>query len=689
MNSTAKRIVFVISLVLVGLFLYEFIQGGGSQEKISYSSFQRQLEQNNIQSVKFKGKQVTGTFKAPGKAPNNSSEFSLVIPPGSEDKLYSQLTERDVEITAESQEQSWWSMLLVNSIPILLIIGIWLYFIYRTRQSMGQGGMMGVGQSQAELYDEETPDVTFDDVAGYEGPKNEVQQIIEFLKNPEKFDRVGGEIPKGVMLVGPPGTGKTLTGRAIAGEAGVPFLLTSGSDFMEMFVGVGASRVRDLFERAKELAPSIIFIDEIDSVGRKRGAGVGGGHDEREQTLNQLLDELDGFEPNSGVILIAATNRPDVLDPALMRPGRFDREVTFDLPTVDEREAILEKHAEDKPLADDIDLEVTAKGTPGFSGADLKNLLNEAALLTAENNNDEIDHDTLEEARDKVMMGLRREEMAISDDEKETMAIHESGHTIVAYFTEGADPVHKVTIIPRGRALGATQQLPVEEKKMYTREDLMGRLAVMMGGRAAEEMKNTTVTNGAQDDLRRATKLARKMVLQWGMSSEMGNIAYEDGDGDVFLGEEISQSREYSEETAVKIDEEIKNILDEARRNAQQTLEENKESLDDLIDVLIERESLSADEIESLVENGEILPENGSGPDSAEEEESAEVNGSGDFGGDSNQDEETTQTTDETTETSTDDSTAPDNESSTSVESDAADESVSDADQDEDDSRQI
>ncbi len=616
MSSTAKRITFVVFLVLIGLLLYQYMSGAGNRGVISYTTFKQQLEKDNIQSVKYKGKTLTGTYRSMDVAPGKSSKFRVKsIIPGSKDDLYATLEKKDIELSAEPDEKSWWSALLVNSLPILLIVGIWLYFIYRTRQSMGGGGMMGVGQSQAELYDEETPDVTFDNVAGYSGPKNEVQQIIEFLRNPGKFDRLGGEIPKGVLLVGPPGTGKTLTARAIAGEAEVPFLMTSGSDFMEMFVGVGASRVRDLFDRAKELSPSIIFIDEIDSVGRKRGAGVGGGHDEREQTLNQLLDELDGFEPNSGVILIGATNRPDVLDPALKRPGRFDREVTFDLPTVTEREKILEKHAENKPLTDDVDLEEIAKGTPGFSGADLKNLLNEAALLTAENNYDEIDREILEEARDKVMMGLRREEMVISEKEKETMAIHESGHTVVAFFTEGAEPVHKVTIIPRGRALGATQQLPVEEKKMYTQEDLMGRLSVMMGGRAAESMKNKSVTNGAQDDLRRATKLARKMVLQWGMSSDLGNIAYQDDNDNVFLGEEISSSREYSEDTAQKIDQEVKSILDEATSHAEQTLKENEGELNTLIEALKERESLSADEITSLLEDGKLLPENGTGDD--------------------------------------------------------------------------
>jgi cell division protease FtsH len=694
MTSTAKRITFVVFLVLIGLLLYQYMGGATDREAISYTTFQQQLKQGNIQSVHYKGeKTITGTYRSVGEAPGNYAKFRVEsIIPGSKDELFKQLSSREnIELSAETDQQSWWSMLLINSLPILLIVGIWLYFIYRTRQSMGGGGMMGVGQSQAELYDEETPDVTFEDVAGYSGPKNEVEQIIDFLQNPEKFDRIGGEIPKGILLVGPPGTGKTLTARAIAGEAGVPFLMTSGSDFMEMFVGVGASRVRDLFERAKELAPAIIFIDEIDSVGRKRGAGVGGGHDEREQTLNQLLDELDGFEPNSGVILIGATNRPDVLDPALKRPGRFDREVTFDLPTVEERKMILEKHAENKPFSDDVDLEEIAKGTPGFSGADLKNLLNESALLTAENENDVIDRETLEEARDKVMMGLRREEMVISDDEKETMAIHESGHTVVAFFTEGAEPVHKVTIIPRGKALGATQQLPVEEKKMYSRKDLMGRLSVMMGGRAAEAMKNQSVTNGAQDDLRRATKLARKMVLQWGMSSDLGNIAYQDNNDNVFLGEDLSSSREYSEETAQKIDEEIKNILDEATRNAERTLKENEDELNDLIDVLFERESLSAEEITSLLEDGK-LPENGTGDSETDvddrEEESTESTEAddGDESDDSkdesdSSDESGTQTEMDATKTSVEDSNEAGDSSGTD-DSSSSDEDVSSPDTD-------
>ena len=617
LSNSAKRITFLVFFLLVALMLYDYIGGSASQQDLSYNEFLQELDQNNVQSITMRGRTIEGTYGQPrtGQDDQPYAEFRSTLPFEPTEEFSNKLRNQNVEIKAESTEDSWWTMVLVNSIPILLILGIWIYFIYRTRQSLGGGGgIMGVGDSPAELYEEEVPSVTFEDVAGYSGPKNEVQQIIEFLKNPEKFDRVGGEIPKVVLLMGPPGTGKTLTARAIAGEAGVSFLSTSGSDFMEMFVGVGASRVRDLFERAKEVSPAIIFIDEIDSVGRKRGSGLGGGHDEREQTLNQLLNEMDGFEPNSGIILIAATNRPDILDQALLRPGRFDRQINFELPTVEEREQILEIHAENKPMTDDVELEKIAQGTPGFSGADLKNLLNEAALLAAENGEEQISGSTLDEARDKVMMGLRREEMVISDKEKETMAIHESGHTLVGVLAEGADPVHKVTIIPRGRALGATQQLPIEEKKMYTREDLMGRMAVMMGGRAAEELKNKTVTNGAQDDLRRATKMARKMVLQWGMSKDLGNLAFQDGNDNVFLGEDLAANREYSEETAEKIDHAVRELIDEATNKAQTILRTHEDKLDSLVEILVRKETLSADEIKGIVETGS-LPENGKNGD--------------------------------------------------------------------------
>ncbi|MGM0381679.1 MAG: ATP-dependent zinc metalloprotease FtsH, partial [bacterium] len=629
MNDSVKRLLFVGFIIVGAIFLYQYIEQTQQVHEPSWTEFKTQVENDNIQHIVFvkspEGNLVAleGEYNQPVSAEQvDYPEFKLaaLAVEKAQENIWELLDQRNIEMETRTDEESWWTMLLVNSLPILLIVGIWLYFIHRTRKSMGGGsGMMGVGESKAELYDEETPDVTFDDVAGYSGPKNEVRQVIEFLQNPEKFDRLGGEIPKGILMVGPPGTGKTLTARAIAGEAGVPYLSTEGSDFMEMFVGVGASRVRDLFERAKELSPSIIFIDEIDSVGRKRGAGLGGGHDEREQTLNQLLSEMDGFEPNTGVILIGATNRPDILDPALQRPGRFDRQVTFEMPTLEERKDILKLHAQDKPIKGEVDLDEIASGTPGFSGADLKNLLNEAALLAAEKDLDNIPKEVVDEARDKVLMGLRREEMVISDDEKKTMATHESGHTLVGYFSENTDPVHKVTIIPRGRSLGATQQLPLEEKKMYTREDLMGRLAVLMAGRAAEQLKMETITNGAQDDLRRATKMARKMVLQWGMSPELGNMAYQDNNGNVFLGEEMGNQREYSEKTAEQIDEAVHQIIIEATNKARNILEEYTELLDKAIECLMEKETLNAEEIETLLETGE-LPE----VDEGEEDENKE-----------------------------------------------------------------
>ena len=620
MNDSVKRILFIGFIIVGAIFLYQYIEQAQQVHQPSWTQFKQQVEENNIQNIVFvkspEGHMVSleGEYRRPvtdDQVEYPEFELAALAVSRAQENIWETLEEKGVEMETRTDEETWWTMLLVNSLPILLIVGIWIYFIHRTRKSMGggSGGMMGVGESKAELYDEETPDVTFDDVAGYSGPKNEVRQVIEFLQNPEKFDRLGGEIPKGILMVGPPGTGKTLTARAIAGEAGVPYLSTEGSDFMEMFVGVGASRVRDLFERAKELSPSIIFIDEIDSVGRKRGAGLGGGHDEREQTLNQLLSEMDGFEPNTGVILIGATNRPDILDPALQRPGRFDRQVTFEMPTLEERKEILKLHAENKPLSGEVDLDKIASGTPGFSGADLKNLLNEAALIAAEKGLEDIPGDIVDEARDKVLMGLRREEMVISDEEKKTMATHESGHTLVGYFSEHTDPVHKVTIIPRGRALGATQQLPLEEKKMYTREDLMGRLAVLMGGRAAEQLNMDTITNGAKDDLRRATKMARKMVLQWGMSPELGNMAYQDDNGNVFLGEEMGNRREYSEKTAEQIDDAVHQIIVEATEKARNILEENKDLLDKTIDILMEKETLNADEIESLMETGELPPE--------------------------------------------------------------------------------
>jgi cell division protease FtsH len=447
------------------------------------------------------------------------------------------------------------------------------------------------------LYDRAQEHITFDDVAGARGAKNELVEVIEFLRDPAKFEKLGGEIPKGVLLVGPPGTGKTLLARAVAGEADVPFFSITGSDFMEMFVGVGASRVRDLFEEAKKASPAIIFIDELDSIGRRRGAGLGGGHDEREQTLNQLLSEMDGFEPNLDVIIMAATNRPDILDPALLRPGRFDRRITVDLPTLKDREEILKIHSRNKPLDSGVDLERIARGTPGFSGADLENLLNEAALLAARKGKNVIQMDDIEDARDKIVLGLERGNLTLSEEECRLLAYHEGGHAVVAAFTPHADPIHKVTIVPRGMAMGVTQQLPEKEKYIYSREYILDRLAVMMGGRAAEELVLDTSTSGAENDLKQATHLARKMILDWGMSEKFKQVAYGGQREQVFLGEEITQRREYSETTAHEVDKETRKILSEAYEHAQDVLSEHRDGLDRLVEVLLEDEVVSGDRV--------------------------------------------------------------------------------------------
>jgi cell division protease FtsH len=485
-------------------------------------------------------------------------------------------------------------------LPFIVLGAIGYYFISRMRN---QGSnIMSIGKSKARLYDKRQEHMTFEDVAGAHGAKNELEEIIEFLRDPSRFEKLGGEIPRGVLLVGPPGTGKTLLARAVAGEADVPFFNITGSDFMEMFVGVGASRVRDLFEDAKKASPSIIFIDELDSIGRTRGAGLGGGHDEREQTLNQLLSEMDGFEPNTDVIIMAATNRPDILDPALLRPGRFDRRITVDLPTMKDRVEILKIHSRNKPLAPDIDLERIARGTPGFSGADLENLLNESALLAARKDKDAIEPTDLEDARDKIMLGLERANMALSEEECELIAYHEGGHALVAVFTPHADPVHKVTIVPRGRAMGVTQQLPEKEKYIYPREYILDRLAVMMGGRAAEELVLETNTSGAENDLKQATNLARKMVLDWGMGETLKQVAFGGESQQVFLGEELSHRRRYSETTAREIDEEVKKILSEAYERAWKILDEHRDELDQLVDVLVEEEEISGEKVLKLLD---------------------------------------------------------------------------------------
>jgi cell division protease FtsH len=516
------------------------------------------------------------------------------------------LIKNNVQVEAQPQEDApWYMTLLVSWFPMLLLIGVWIFFM---RQMQGGGGKaMSFGRSKAKMITQESTQVTFSDVAGVDEAKDELQEVVDFLSNPKKFTRLGGRIPKGVLLVGGPGTGKTLLARAVAGEAGVPFFSISGSDFVEMFVGVGAARVRDLFVQGKKNAPCLIFIDEIDAVGRQRGAGLGGGHDEREQTLNAMLVEMDGFESNEGVILIAATNRPDVLDPALLRPGRFDRQVVVPNPDLKGRVRILGVHTRKTPLAEGVDLETIARGTPGFSGADLENLVNEAALHAAKKDQDQVTMFDFEEAKDKVLMGKERRSMILSDEEKKTTAYHEAGHTLVAKLLPGTDPVHKVSIIPRGRALGVTMQLPVDERHTYSKTYLENNLAVLFGGRAAEELMFGEITTGAGNDIERATQMAKKMVCEWGMSDAFGPLALGKNDGEVFLGRDMVHHKDYSEETARTIDAEVKRIIDEAYDKTRSLLQTHMETLHDLSLALLERETLTGVEVEKIM-NGEELP---------------------------------------------------------------------------------
>jgi len=582
---------FVIALLMVVMFNF-FNAGQGVRQKISYSDFINKVASDQVQTVLIKDRLITGTFQ-------NGEQFETFAPDDNE--LVKMLREHNVQIYAKPPEQNpWYLQILISWLPMILLIGIWIFFM-RQMQG-GSGKAFSFGKSKAKLLTQDQHKVTFKDVAGVEEAKEELEEIIEFLKDPHKFQKLGGKIPKGVLLVGPPGTGKTLLAKAVAGEAGVPFFTISGSDFVEMFVGVGASRVRDLFEQGKKNAPCIIFIDEIDAVGRHRGAGLGGGHDEREQTLNQLLVEMDGFESTEGVILIAATNRPDVLDPALLRPGRFDRQVVVPRPDYKGRLEILKVHASRTPLADDVDLEVIAKGTPGFAGAELANLVNEAALLAARKNKDKISMLEFEEAKDKVMMGKERKSMVISDEEKENTAYHEAGHAIVAKFIPGSDPVHKVSIIPRGMALGVTQQLPKDDKYMYTKEYLEGRLAVLMGGRAAEVLIFNRYTTGAGNDIERATDIARNMVCSWGMSEKLGPLAFGKKDEAIFLGKELSTHKNFSEKTAVMIDEEVKGIVTNSYRRALNILEEHTELLHAVSKLLLEKETIDGKEIDELIE---------------------------------------------------------------------------------------
>jgi cell division protease FtsH len=566
----------------------------GEQEMI-FSDFMGKLDADEIQEVIIKGNIITGQLKD-GK---NFKTYTAEYP-----DLVQTLRDQNVKITVKPEEQNpWYWNLFFSWGPIIFLVVIWIFFM--RQMQTGGNKALSFGKAKAKLVSEKSVKITFADVAGIEEAKAEVQEIIDFLKDPQKFQKLGGKIPKGVLLVGAPGTGKTLLARAIAGEAGVPFFSMSGSDFVEMFVGVGASRVRDLFDQAKKSAPCIIFIDEIDAVGRHRGAGLGGGHDEREQTLNQLLVEMDGFESNVGVIILAATNRPDVLDPALLRPGRFDRQVVVPQPDVKGRLEILKVHTRNVPVDEKVNLDEIARGTPGFSGADLENLVNEAALLAARNAKTKVEKSDFEAAKDKVLMGVERRSMIISEEEKKNTAYHEAGHSLVAKLTPGTDPLHKVSIIPRGRALGVTQQLPIDDKYTYSKDYLLKALSVFLGGRAAEEIALNHMTTGAGNDLERATDLARKMVTEWGMSEKLGPLTFGKKDEQIFLGREIVRHKDYSEKTAIDIDEEVKKIVIEAYNTSKNLLTANRDILETLAKALLEKETMDGAEIDALIQEAE------------------------------------------------------------------------------------
>jgi len=580
----------LISLTMILVFNL-FNQPKSKIEKVDYSDFRSSLESGSLKEVIIQGKNISGKY-------TNGKEFKTYAP--DDPDLVSAMREKGVKISAKPEDQSpWYMTLLISWFPMILLIAVWIYFMRQVQ--VGGGKAMSFGKSRAKLLTKDEQKVTFEDVAGVDEAKGELEEIIAFLKEPKKFTQLGGKIPKGVLLVGAPGTGKTLLAKAIAGEAGVPFFSISGSDFVEMFVGVGASRVRDLFIQGKKHAPCIIFIDEIDAVGRHRGAGLGGGHDEREQTLNQLLVEMDGFLTNEGVILIAATNRPDVLDPALLRPGRFDRRVVVPTPDVKGREGILKVHTKNVPVANDVDLQVLARGTPGFCGADLANMVNEAALLAARQGKKSVEMTDFEQAKDKVLMGVERKSMIISQDEKNNTAYHEGGHTLVARLMPHADPVHKVTIIPRGMSLGLTQQLPLDDKYTYTKDYLLTSITILLGGRSAEELVLKDRTTGAGNDLERATELARKMVCEWGMSDELGPLTFGKKEEQIFLGREIAQHRDYSEETAIKIDQEVNKIVTSSYEKAKRLIIENVNALHRLASALLEKESLDGKEIDEII----------------------------------------------------------------------------------------
>jgi cell division protease FtsH len=601
LSSTTKQIITWVVLIVAGFALWQLVlrtSGSPKESEISYTEFMSRVDRGEIRTAVIKGSDVRGRLA------DDKSSYKTTVP-ASDPELYKTLRAKNVNVDITDPQAGLWLSLLIQSVPFLIIIAFWI-FMMRQMQAGGNKAL-SFGKSRARLLSMQQKKITFKDVAGVDEAKEELREIIEFLREAQKFQKLGGRIPKGVLLVGPPGTGKTLLARAVAGEANVPFFSISGSDFVEMFVGVGASRVRDLFEQGKKNAPCIIFIDEIDAVGRHRGAGLGGGHDEREQTLNQLLVEMDGFESNDGVILVAATNRPDVLDPALLRPGRFDRRVVVDLPDVRGREEILRVHTRKIPMSEDVDLSVLARGTPGFSGADVANMVNEAALVAARFNRKAVIMNDFELAKDKVMMGAERKSMMLTDKEKKVTAYHEAGHTLVAAFLPEADPLHKVTIIPRGMALGVTVYLPEGDKYNHTKEYLEARLSTLMGGRLAEEIFLNQMSTGAGNDIERATDLARRMVCVFGMS-KLGPLTFGKKEEQIFLGREIAQHRDYSEDTAIKIDQEVTRIVGEAYNKAKQILETHRELLVKIAEALLEREVLDASEVRMILDGKNLPP---------------------------------------------------------------------------------
>lgn len=598
MNKFFKNVLFYLLIIMVIIWMFDLYGEKNSKPAdISYTSFMQHVQQDEIKQVTIVDNVISGKLK-------DGKEFSTVAP--NDSKLVEKLEAKKVDIKAELPPQPpWWMSILSSILPMLIIVGLW--FMLMNQGGAGGGKVMNFGKSRARRYDEEKLKITFKDVAGAEEAKQELEEVVEFLKHPQKYNDLGAKIPKGVLLYGPPGTGKTLLAKAVAGEAGVPFFSISGSDFVEMFVGVGASRVRDLFDQAKKSAPCIVFIDEIDAVGRQRGAGLGGGHDEREQTLNQLLVEMDGFSANEGIIMIAATNRPDILDPALLRPGRFDRQIVVDRPDIKGRTEILKVHVKGKPIGPDVNLDVIAQRTPGFTGADLSNLVNEAALLTARKDKKAINMPEMEEAAERVIMGPERKSRVISDKEKRLTAYHEGGHTIVGMLLEHTDPVHKVTIIPRGRAGGYTMSLPKEDKYYATRSEMLDELKVLLGGRVAEALVLKEISSGASNDLQRATQLARQMICEYGMSENIGPVTFGHRQDQVFLGRDIARDKDYSEEVAAEIDKEVRSFMEDAYAATEKLLSDNIDKLHVIAKALMEKETLEEEEINQLVKYGHIL----------------------------------------------------------------------------------